>query len=198
MNELGHFEQNLLTELREVVAEQARAPQPRRTLPYRRLTLAAAGAGLLAAGLLVGVPALDGDQTPAAYAVTTNADGTITVTLNDVNDTEAAEGLERELEARGVAAEIDYVPGGKVCRDSPASYAGAAGVDVPNLVASNETVMVLRPAVIEGRTVVVEITLAGTFWKIGDDAPESYFSTFRVGLAEGPVPACVLVDEPVR
>lgn len=208
MNQLGQFEQNLLTELREVVSEQAAIPQPRRALPRKRLTLAAAGGGLLATGLLVGIPAMNGDQTPAAYAVTTNDDGTVTVVVGRINDTEAAEGLERELEAHGVAAEIDYAPPGKKCRDAPPRYDEPArherggperepdpkgiGIEMPYLGAPNslgkENIMILRPAVLEGRTVVVEIL---------DDSlsPSSYLAAFKVGLTDGPVAPCVLVDE---
>jgi hypothetical protein len=42
MNQLGQFEQDLLTELREVVTERSTLPQPRRALPRKRLALAAA------------------------------------------------------------------------------------------------------------------------------------------------------------
>lgn len=200
MNQLGQFEQNLLTELREVVSEQASAPQLRRALPRKRLALAVAGGGLLAAGILVGLPALNNDQTPAAYAVTTNDDGTVTVVVRRINDAEAAEGLEQELAAHGIAAEIDYAPPGKKCRDTPPRPdrdvvergPDAGGVEMPNVGAPNslgkENVLVLRPAVLKGRTVVVEIL---------DDnlSPSSYLAGFNVGVTDGPVPACVLVDE---
>lgn len=199
MNQLGHFEENLLAELREVVAEQAAAPQPRRAMPRRRLALAVAGGGLLAAGLVVGLPAVNSDQNPAAYAVTTNDDGTVTVVVQHINDAMGANELQRELAAHGVVAQVDYAPPGKQCRDAPPrpergeSYPNMAGVDMPYLGAPSslgkENVIVIEPAVLGGRTVIVEIL---------DDSlsPTSYLATFRLAVASGPVAPCVLVDAP--
>jgi hypothetical protein len=199
MNQLGHFEENLLAELREVVAEQATASQPRRALPRRRLVLAAAGGGLLAAGLVVGLPAVNSDQNPAAYAVTTNDDGTVTVVVQRINNAEGADELQHELAAHGVVAEVHYAPPGKQCRDiAPRPERGEihpnmAGVDMPYLGAPSslgkENVIVIEPAVLDGRTVIVEIL---------DDSlsPTSYLATFRLAVASGPVAPCVLVDAP--
>lgn len=211
MNQLGHFEENLLAELREVVAEQATAPQPRRALPRRRFTLAVAGGGLLAAGLVVGLPAVNSDRNPAAYAVTTNDDGTVTVVVARINDAEEAAELQRDLAAHGVVAEVDYAPPGKQCEDAPSryqppfpvrggsypemagNYPNVAGVDMPYLGAPSslgkENVIVIEPAVLDGRTVIVEIL---------DDSlsPTSYLATFRLAVASGPVAPCVLVDAP--
>jgi len=199
MNQLGQFEQNLLTELREVVAERAAAPQPRRALPRKRLALATAGGGLLAAGLLVGLPALNGAQTPAAYAVVTNDDGTVTLTITRLDD---AEGLERQLKEHGIAAEVDYPPPGKMCRNDPPRYAGGSTdprlleltVGAPQIGYLKRWTM--RPDELRGKTLVIErmpaseLALSRT-----DPRPKDLFA-ITVGVAEGPVAPCVVVDRP--
>jgi hypothetical protein len=191
MNQLGHFEQNLLTELREVVAEQAAAPQPRRALPRKRLALATAGVGLLATGLLVGVPAMDGDRTPAAYAVTPNDDGTVTVVLNRPED---PEGLERELATHGITAEVDFTPPGKMCQATPPRHETPRN-SVLNMIASVEEgrdAVTLRPADFEGRTLVLE---GGTRPAVSEKDVLSQF-VFYLTVTNGPIAPCVLVDAP--
>jgi hypothetical protein len=198
MNQLGQFEQNLLTELREVVAEQTTAPQPRRALPGKRLALATAGGGLLAAGLLVGLPALNGDQTPAAYAVETNADGSVTLTITRTDD---AEGLERQLREHGIAAEVDYPPADKMCRFNPPRYVGGEGTTPRHVMVSDGAPGIddfnrfnLRPADLHGKTLVIE-SLPTSKIAVADPHPEDLF-TITIGIAEGPVAPCVLVDRP--
>ncbi|HEX2130886.1 MAG TPA: hypothetical protein VHH15_04945 [Actinophytocola sp.] len=185
MTQLGHFEQNLLTELREVVADQAAARRPRRS-PARRLVPAAAGAGLLAAGLLVGLPALDGEQARAAYAIDANDDGTITVTVDRLED---ADGLERQLAAHGVSAVIDYVPPGQQCRQVPRRFEPMSvtreWVDMsrPDIETDSEFSVTLRPALFEDKTLIIEAMRAG-----------DGHSLLFVSVTAGPVAPCVLVD----
>lgn len=184
MNQLGHFEQNLLTELREVVAEQATTPEPRRALPHRRLAVAA---GVLAAGLLVGIPAMNGEQLPAAYAVATHDDGTIDITVNRLED---PEGLERELAAQGVTAVVDFSPPGKQCAESDRYdrtknplLETSVGVALP------EDTITLRRADLEGRT----LHLWGRTER-GFPEGKGYILTYTI--VYGPVTPCVLVDLP--
>jgi hypothetical protein len=193
MNQLGQFEQNLLTELREAVAEQAGGPQPRRPLPHKRLALAAAGGGLLAAGLLVGLPAMNGDQAPAAYAVAANDDGTVTVTITRLDD---AEGLERQLEAHGIAAEIDYTSPPKMCRNTPPRYEQTPTLSPMALEwvrarGDNPMGIKLRPADLEGKTLVMEINAEGH-----DSNGRRFFDSgfVKIGVTDGPVAPCALVD----
>jgi hypothetical protein len=116
------FEERLLAELRRVVAEgpgpvAARTPLARRHARlWRRRPLTVAG-GLAAAGAAatIAVLSLDGGQS-AAWAVTSNADGTVTVKINSLSD---ADGLERKLAAAGVPALVQYLPAGKACADRP-------------------------------------------------------------------------------
>jgi hypothetical protein len=191
VNKLGHFEENLLAELREVVAEQAvveRAVAERPVRSRRRLVLATAGAGLVAAGLVVGIPAVTGDHTPAAHAVTGNDDGTVTITVNRLED---PDGLERELAAHGITADVSFAPPGKMCRPIPERFQRAE--DQPHEVhigidRGDEPLRVL-PTGLEGKTLVVEGRDAG--W----GTEQFLFLQYAVS---GPVAPCVLVDVPVE
>jgi hypothetical protein len=117
----GRFEERLLAELRRVVAEGpspagAEASAARRPArPWRRRPLALAGglAAVAAVGGVAGV-ALNGDD-DAAWAVTPNADGTVTVKIDSLSD---ADGLERKLAAAGVPALVQFLPAGKACADA--------------------------------------------------------------------------------
>src|SRR5918994_1024348 len=115
----GRFEERLLAELRRVVEEgaiPAGAPTsaaPRSAPPRRRRPLALAG-GLAAAAAVASVAglALTGGGDQAAWAVTSNGDGTVTVKINSLSD---ADGLERKLASAGVPALVQFLPAGKVC-----------------------------------------------------------------------------------
>ena len=98
---LDQFESALLTELRRYAAEQpAPAPVPVR----RRRRLAAVSLAGLAAGTaaVVGLTTLGGSP---AYAVNTNADGDVVVTVHRLDD---AAGLEKALAAQGIDADVSY------------------------------------------------------------------------------------------
>lgn len=194
MNQLGHFEQNLLTELREVVANQAAripAPRPR---PHRRIALATAGGGLLAVAAVVGPSAIGVERAPAAYAVEANDDGTVTVEVRRFED---ADGLERQLRAHGITAEVDYTPPDKYCgprfdRMDTRVPAGAVTTDV----GENWSVTV-RPDLLAGRTLVITHE---AFWysvsesDIGDHDVQMVM--VEVAAVTGKVPPCVLADAP--
>ena len=98
---LDQFESALLTELRRYAAEQpAPAPVPVR----RRRRLAAVSLTGLAAGTaaVVALTTLGGSP---AYAVNTNADGDVVVTVHRLDD---AAGLEKALSDKGIDAEVSY------------------------------------------------------------------------------------------
>jgi hypothetical protein len=101
-----NFESRLLTELRQVAAENP-APQARtsRRRPYGRF--AAAGTGVAAVIAAVAIFASSGGNTPSAYAVETQANGMVTVDIKSLKD---AEGLEQKLNEAGVPAEVNYTP----------------------------------------------------------------------------------------
>jgi len=109
------FEDRLLHELRHVVAEgPTPAGTPARRPRRRRLTLAGAGLGVAAAATLAVVLATGGDVS-SAYAVESQPNGAVTVSIRSLSD---AAGLQAKLRAVGVPAVVDYVPGG------PAGCAG--------------------------------------------------------------------------
>ncbi|KAA1421649.1 hypothetical protein F0U44_05065 [Nocardioides humilatus] len=102
------FDQALLTELRQVAAENTPAPV-RRT----RRRWALSGAGLAAAAVTAfGVTTLGSS---AAYAVDENSNGDVTITIHELSD---ADGLEKALADHGIEADVDYQadggPGGPV------------------------------------------------------------------------------------
>jgi hypothetical protein len=135
---LGGFEQRLLRELRRVVIEQpgsssapvARTPIARARFRFtRRLVLTGGLAAVVAIGLAAGLPIGGGNGGSAAYAVTRNADGTVTVQINALRD---AEGLQRKLREAGVPALVQYLPAGKACEGARVSR--GAGDPAPGLV----------------------------------------------------------------
>ncbi|MCW2752074.1 MAG: hypothetical protein JWR83_3184 [Aeromicrobium sp.] len=103
---LDIFEQSLLTELRQHVAAEntSRAPSRRRwTIGVTAGGLAAAGAAAVALSLGTGLVG-----SSAAYAVEAQPDGDLVVTVHELSD---AAGLEQALAAKGVHADVTYVPG---------------------------------------------------------------------------------------
>lgn len=200
MSQLGSFERELLSELRAVVAERGALPEPRRPLPRGRVALATVGgAGVLAAGLLVGPAGVDGGDAPAAHAVVPNGDGTVTVTINRIED---AAGLERELAAHGVAADIEYLPPGVVCGGSVPRYEPDPMEDALRLSITHEPrgrySLTLDPADLRGRTLVMEHT--ATQETTVEDGFEWNTSIIgiTVGVAVGPVAACEQVEVPTE
>lgn len=197
MTQLSPFEQNLLAELRQAVTEQAGSraadvPSPRgRARPRTRIALVAVGGGLLSAGLLVGPPAFEGVRAPAASAVETNEDGTVTVMVTRPQD--AAE-VERALAERGIAAEIDLAPDGMTCVNTPPRYERDPAVDelaVGRIVSSGDGSfsLTLRPDHLRGRTLVVEHSA-----RVEESGMWTTTTVgMSVGVAVGPVAPCELV-----
>jgi hypothetical protein len=121
----GRFEERLLAELRRVVEEGATpasadtiaAQRPAARRHRRPLVLAGGLAAAAAVASVAGLALNRGDN--AAWAVTSNDDGTVTVEINSLSD---SDGLERKLAAAGVPALVQFLPAGKVC-GVPASEA---------------------------------------------------------------------------
>jgi hypothetical protein len=118
-----NFEERLLRELRSLVAARPVDRGERRPLwRGRRVVLAGGLAAVLAvAAAGAGVFFLSAG-TQAAYAVTRNADGTVTVEIDSLSD---AAGLEAKLGAAGVNAVVQYLPVGKACKQPWFTPAGA-------------------------------------------------------------------------
>jgi hypothetical protein len=101
---LDTFEQSLLTELRRHVATRtAPVRHTRRTVAL--VTGGAVAAGAAAFAIAVGTSVA---SPTAAYAVESQPDGDVVVTVHDLSD---PSGLENALAAKGVHADITYVPG---------------------------------------------------------------------------------------
>jgi hypothetical protein len=118
------FEDRLLRELRQVVAERP-APvtgTPRRT---RRTRLALGGVGIAAATIAIAVIATGSDVTPNAYAVESQANGAVTVSISALRD---ASGLQSSLRAAGVPAVVNYVSAdGSGCPSAPPAVGAGTG-----------------------------------------------------------------------
>jgi hypothetical protein len=179
---MSNFEERLLVELRTIVAEAPVTRGRRRTVP--RFALAGGLAAVLALTAVVGVVFLSAGA-QAAYAVSTNADGSVTVEIDSLSD---AAGLQEKLRAVGVSAVVEYLPAGKACRQpwfTPASSAGemsSSEVEQTAGGASRFTISGDRPA---GTTLVIT-TQTGP---AGERA-------LGIAFAQGDVPPCEVVDAP--
>jgi len=94
-----------------ILASPALAPSPRPRRTRRRLAIgvslaAAAGAAVAVVGL-PGSPNHGGTPAAAAWAVTPNADGSVTVVINEYRD---AAGLQAKLRAAGLRANVTTAP----------------------------------------------------------------------------------------
>ena len=108
MTDQDRFEERLLTELRQVVAERPEPlPAASAKRPYGRFALA--GAGVATAVAAIAVFASSGDNTTSAYAIDKKPDGVVSVEIKSLKD---ADGLETGLRAAGVPAVVDYTPAG--------------------------------------------------------------------------------------
>ena len=183
---MSNFEERLLHELRSLVAAAPAERGRRRSLRQRpRLVLAGALAAVLAAAATAGALVLSAG-TQAAYAVTRNADGTVTVEIDSLSD---AAGLQAQLQAAGVNAVVQYLPEGKICRrpwftplGHPAGGTTQSGVERLENGGVRFTLTADIPA---GATVVIE-TQSG---------PDNE-TALGIGYAQGDVPPCQVVDAP--
>lgn len=184
---MSNFEERLLHELQSVVTASPVDRGQRRPL-WRgpRLVVAVGLAVVLGAAAGAGVFLLAAGA-PAAYAVTRNADGTISVEIDSLTD---AAGLQARLQAAGVNAVVEYLPAGKMCQQPWFTPAGRgtnhglqqSGVGRAGDGAIRFTISGDHPA---GATLVVTTqTGPGNEQALG------------LAWAEGEVPPCRVVDAP--
>ncbi len=184
----NQFEHRLLAELRQLVAERP-APQvvtlPR---PHRRRPLLFAGTATAAAAAAAALLTLTGGGVAPAFAVARQANGDVSVTINKLSD---AQGLQRQLRAAGINAEVDYTPAGKACREPrgraaapPSGGPGVVGVRVNGANGGSSTFTVSRNMVGPGQTLVIATS--------GGTGP----SSVGMQVIAGPVSPCTLVDAP--
>jgi hypothetical protein len=134
---------------------------------------ATAGAFLLSAGA----------QT--AYAVTKNADGSVSVEVDSLTD---ASGLEAALKAVGVNAVVEYLPEGKTCKQpwfTPAGRIGGMESSGAGRNADDTTNFTISGDIPTNETLVVTTqTGPGREQALG------------IAWAQGTVPPCQVVDAP--
>jgi hypothetical protein len=174
----------VMTEIHNPPRRQA----PRRVLRPAILAVVLAGAVVLA----IGVSAVLGGVAPAyaAYAVTDNPDGTITIKIYEAKD---AKGLQATLRSRGFNVIVDYVPADKTCAPQPRSTTWVPGVRLarPQTAAEEGEGAGFRidPSVVKpGQTAVLEFLVKEGFGGIEAGISDR--------VSAGPVADCVLVDRP--
>jgi hypothetical protein len=178
--------------LKEFVMSEIHNPPrrqaPRRVLRPAILAVVLAGAVVLA----IGVSAVLGGVAPAyaAYAVTDNPDGTITIKIYEAKD---AKGLQATLRSRGFNVIVDYVPADKTCAPQPRSTTWVPGVRLarPQTAAEEGEGAGFRidPSVVKpGQTAVLEFLVKEGFGGIEAGISDR--------VSAGPVADCVLVDRP--
>lgn len=192
---LDGFELSLLTALREVAAAQGAATayepvatparMPHGPLLRRPAVRLAAAAAAVATG--VGAYLVSPAGTSPAFAVTTGADGDVTVTVNRLD---GAASLEKALKAAGITADVTFPARGNQCRvgryaDAPPSGAGGDRVlmSATSSATGGQSITIPKGAIGPGQTFVLE-----SMW------PSEGTWAMRVGIAQGPVGACVEED----
>ena len=142
--------------------------------------------GGLTALAVVGL-VLVGGETPA-YAVSDNADGTITIKIYEAKD---AKGLQATLRERGFNVIVDYVPDDKRCMPQPRSTTWVPGVTLARPQSAEEESQGpgfrIDPSVVKpGQTAVLEFLIEGDDGEFGAGISDR--------VSDGPVADCTLVD----
>jgi hypothetical protein len=150
------FEDELLTELKTVVAERTPATKSR---GRRRVVVGLAAAVTLAAGTAIAVPLIGGDKTTtsaaAAYTVTETSTGAFELTLNP---SQTPDDLQRALERTGLKAEVKFLKRGEYCRRRPAGQSSPQHVLIRLWFLHNASSNGAKvdPAPYRGWTIIVE------------------------------------------
>ncbi|WP_163512672.1 hypothetical protein [Fodinicola acaciae] len=180
------FEERALVALKEIVTE----PSPRRRHGRKIAAIGAATAALAA-----GVFAASIASAPSpAFAVKSNNDGTVTVTVHSWTD---AAGLERELGKRGVPTVAAYVPAHKQCR--PGWYKPIALERFHKVLKRADegpdgvTFVIDKSVLRKGETLILEAA-APTQPYVGKDGNTYVDPGPGYSVASGPVGKCVLID----
>jgi hypothetical protein len=188
------FEEELLKELRGVVRARGLEPYPaprphRQTLRY--------GMGFAtAAAIAVIASVVFGTGTPPAYAVSRRSDGRVRVEIKRLSD---ADGLERQLEANGIHADVTYNPPGYACKQprttetGPMTDGGDKGTVEGDSGKDGHFGMTLDPKDFSGTDQTLVIELSGP-----EGATENNWTMVKVENAHGTVAPCerVAADSP--
>jgi hypothetical protein len=183
---VSNFEERLLVELRSLVsAEPVDGGQRRPLWRGPRLALAGGLAAVLA-GAAVAAVFFFSAGTQAAYAVTKNADGSVTVEIDSLTD---AAGLQAKLQAAGVNAVVEYLPAGKMCQQpwfTPAGHrAGETQSSSVGPSSDGATRFTISGNLPPDETLVVTT-------QTGPDNEQA----LGLAWAKGDVPPCQVVDAP--
>ena len=184
--DLDAFEASLLSELRSAVAESAAPapiPLPARPRAQRRGPWYVAVVGAVAAVLAVAVVVPSLRPTPA-YAVSGRDNGEVKV---QVNRLEGADGLERALRDRGIAADVTYLAEGQKCEDGRYTDVPTRGL---TLSVSSATFEVIIPANAVGADETFVLSAAVV------PLPNGVQAIVDFGIADGVIAPCRPVDAP--
>ncbi|MFG6194935.1 hypothetical protein [Nonomuraea sp. JJY05] len=186
---MSNFEERLLSALKEEIATRTAEDDvtttvtPARTGGSRRryVGLAAALAGVAAAATAAAV-VLTGLSGSPAYAVTTGADGVITVRINKFDE---PEGLQADLAAAGIKAIVDYLPEGQTCKEPRGANASGPREFAVNFGRSSgvTSFMIEKGEMPADATLVLAVSKS----KAGDDQPPFGMS---LSVVKGPVAPC--------
>ena len=180
---MSNFEERLLVELKSLVAAAPSEGQ-RRALWHRPRLVLAGGLAAAAAAVVAGVLVFS-TGTQAAYAVTKNADGTVTVEIDSLTD---AAGLQAKLQEAGVNAVVEYLPVGKICKQPWYTPAGQAGGTQQSSVGQSGDGAI--------RFTISGDRPAGTTLVITTQTGPGNLTALGMGYAQGDVPPCQVVDAP--
>ncbi len=192
MTQLDAFESRLLAELRTFVERDQHRPvlPPVHRARHRSPWAIAATAAAAIASTAVLVPTLQADP---AWAVSRTGNGAVDVQVNRIED---AAGLERELAAQGITADVTYVQDGGRC--APGRY---TPLDSPGLavsIAGDHSFRVILPpgAVPDDGILVIAASIVPLpdvhhdDGSIGTDGSRVWVDA---GVTTGPVSPCVTV-----
>lgn len=184
----GRFEDRLLVELKQVVASRASSAEPTQAPPVRRaawrprLALAGGAATLGLAGAFL-LPTFLGNEN-AAFAVTENDDGTVTVKINHFSD---AEELRRKLADVDIPATVEYLPLGQMCAEPWFTGDSSVGQRLAEPARDGSITFTLDPDEFTGdKSLVVQTSGPNSGIETGTE--------IMVAIASGPVRACNPVD----
>lgn len=175
---MGEFENQLWSDLLEAHGEQlATAQRPPRSR-VRPAALAVGGIGMAGVALAVTLTVTTG---PPAYAVTRNADGTVTVAIHDISGVTGANALLAELGVRAHAVTYDAN-----CKEEPhpdprhPEPYGWLIEQVPQASTPIDTVTIKPQAIPAGDTLVLA-TRVHPDGKVG----------VQLGVVRDPAPSCL-------
>jgi len=190
------FEDRLLAELKEMVAERAASeqadPQPTRRRTHRRRLVLAAGVVAAAGATAIAVPVISGEDGTRANAVEKRPDGSVLVTFYELAHPERVEAKLRRLD---IPAVVTFIPSGKKCKPRARLYGYEPGQesvygDAPDGMDANG-VLIFPKRIRKGETLLINVW--GRADRNGRMLPDGGF-VIAPELTPDRVGPCVLTD----